>query len=380
MQYRMPSLFCKYACVQCGESCRNWLVEVYPQELKKILEQLKDLAPQEKRQEHGFDCHRDQSGNIDKVYTREIENRCCFLESDNGCFLHRRFGYELKPSICRSYPFYAIQTPKITYINGAMSCTAIRSLLRKQEDVVAVFPSPEVGSEISVIADLREYDEVNLTPSATMDWEEFYLLQQWLFSLKMPAIFKHLDFFWQELQKSQISPERLREIFACQPDSLKTTSPLEHLSLLLRSFRYCLANLHDSRAVEFAIEYLLRRLRIDADNPDYSAALRYQEYYARNILPINTMCDTIFNNYLRTRLFANEFYFSRSIIESLEILCLFTGMAHMLALAAAGNSGNLSEEHLLDAIFVIDKDLSHSSVFQDFSTGGIRPSVAYAPI
>jgi Fe-S-cluster containining protein len=79
-------------CTHCGFCCRRWDVRLSKQEIRRISGFGLDLKD--------FMVVRDRP--VMKMYGTRKD--CAFLDKDNLCVLHRDFGFESKPKVCRDYP------------------------------------------------------------------------------------------------------------------------------------------------------------------------------------------------------------------------------------------------------------------------------------
>lgn len=56
---------------------------------------------------------------------RKHGGACVFLDAENLCGIHRDFGYEKKPRICRDFPFRYVTTDRGVYTGLSFACTAV---------------------------------------------------------------------------------------------------------------------------------------------------------------------------------------------------------------------------------------------------------------
>jgi Fe-S-cluster containining protein len=99
-----------HRCEGCGRSCEGQLVGPLPEEEVARIEALwPALVEKVPRLEGkvGLEALEDWDGGV--FLAREGE-RCVFLGEDRLCDIHRHFGAEAKPSICRLFPFVQVLT------------------------------------------------------------------------------------------------------------------------------------------------------------------------------------------------------------------------------------------------------------------------------
>lgn len=89
----------------CTECCRQYAVYVTEEERERILHQGWDQDPELK----GVELFERVGGRRGSWrLRRRSDGGCVFLEADNRCRIHARFGLEAKPFACRLYPFILV--------------------------------------------------------------------------------------------------------------------------------------------------------------------------------------------------------------------------------------------------------------------------------
>lgn len=86
---------------------------------------------------------------------------CIFLDSDGLCGIHRRFGPELKPRVCRLFPYQFVMTPKGIAVGLQLEC---RNILRASSGR----PLTEQASDIRTALKLA-YDIPVVRPFVSID-------------------------------------------------------------------------------------------------------------------------------------------------------------------------------------------------------------------
>jgi len=96
-------------CEGCGRSCEGHLIgPLAISEVNRIgalFDELVTLVP--RLQGKAFVVRIPQ---YDGLYLNLQEGRCVFLEDDNLCAVHKHFGADAKPSICRTFPYQRVYT------------------------------------------------------------------------------------------------------------------------------------------------------------------------------------------------------------------------------------------------------------------------------
>ena len=99
----------RFECQGSGECCQNYVFgpledeDIARLEALPIVQHFPHLAGKplwESSEDRGFRFR----------YLRSVEERCIFLEGDRRCGLHRRFGADAKPALCRLYPIEHLAT------------------------------------------------------------------------------------------------------------------------------------------------------------------------------------------------------------------------------------------------------------------------------
>ena len=97
-----------HVCEGCGRSCEGHLVgPLSREEIARIHGHHEALVEIEPRFE-GVKTMVSRGGG--EVFLAQVEGRCVFLNPDRRCALHAHFGGEVKPAICRLFPFVRVMT------------------------------------------------------------------------------------------------------------------------------------------------------------------------------------------------------------------------------------------------------------------------------
>ncbi|MDK2971787.1 MAG: lysine-N-methylase [Candidatus Sumerlaeota bacterium] len=114
----------RFSCTQCGDCCRSWNVLLGPGEAERI-EGL-DWAG---REDALADVAVTAPVAAGKLTGRRLARRpggaCVFLGADNGCLIHRHFGEQAKPLLCRMYPFAFVRTGGRVAVDCSFACRSI---------------------------------------------------------------------------------------------------------------------------------------------------------------------------------------------------------------------------------------------------------------
>lgn len=378
MKYVMPAFLQKFRCLEEGYCCHRWNISVSPKELETILANLKTIPQQDWPQGCGFETVQDDHGKITDVYTKTCENRCSFLV-DKKCFLHANFGLEGKPIICQSYPFYALKTPNLSYINASMACPCTLQMLLEKNDFTFVNPVRSVGNKFSLKADLQHVKSVQITEKVSTNWQGFYHIhKQLLRNYNNSAFLAHIWKFFNDSKQEYFTFEQVKNV--CEQSYEKPElNEQQHLYYTLLGWQFWYQENSGDDEVSPVISYFLDYLGIsDIENIPPAATQKYftlyREYFSRKEI-IEVM-----ENYFFVLLFSSELYFTNNITQAISYLSLAVALATFCVVAQLGNSEQpIQPENVLDAIYVIEKFFFHSNYFNDIDNLHISPHILLPP-
>ncbi|HWB20027.1 MAG TPA: YkgJ family cysteine cluster protein [Phycisphaerales bacterium] len=220
-----------YSCHGCGNCCRDFTVQVRPEDLKKLSEQ----KWEQRLNQHVTTTFRGQA------YLRQNpDGSCIFLLPNGKCRIHAEFGFSQKPIACQVFPFHFNPAPARAHhgtsvqvgINfacqsvlenkGADLRTHRAELSRMTEDLselLAPVPLPRLTEKHHAVE-----SEIQSLESMLDDW----LTQD----LPLNTIIQ--GFAWIVTQLSSAQLENVREArFAELLDVLRSALPdeLEHIQV-----------------------------------------------------------------------------------------------------------------------------------------------------
>lgn len=176
-----------YACVQCGRSCsESWEIRITPEEAR-------DLRA---RDPHALTA----AGAADPVdpaiaspwtpgglmMRRAREGGpCCLLGADGLCSLHKAFGYDSKPDICRSFPWRFVETPRGAFAGLSFACTAVLAdsgpaVEDQRAELDALRPNTRARRRIEAPPDLAF--------GLPLSWDHYFAIEEDLAALLDPAL------------------------------------------------------------------------------------------------------------------------------------------------------------------------------------------------
>ena len=109
----------RWDCHSCGVCCRGTTVPLDRTDLRKIREQgweeTEELAGQKTIVRSAL-----LGGKM--VLGKQPNGDCIFLNENNRCRIHEKFGADAKPSVCRVFPFHAVPTKSGVRLTARRSC------------------------------------------------------------------------------------------------------------------------------------------------------------------------------------------------------------------------------------------------------------------
>ena len=104
----------RYACLQCGKSCRqDWDIWLHP---RRVQENYLELFV---HQDSPFEA----AGDGWRV--RREAGACAALDAESRCTIHRHKSYQDKPYRCQQYPVLLVRTPDGLRVSASYTCTAV---------------------------------------------------------------------------------------------------------------------------------------------------------------------------------------------------------------------------------------------------------------
>lgn len=158
----LPAFQC-YDCRGCGECCRGYLaINVTPAERERIEAQGWGSDPALQGQPLFT-----RRGGVDYLAHR-ADGSCVFLDGENRCRIHAKFGEPAKPLTCRLYPFGFVPAGKEAKVDLRFDCPAAA-----ENDGRPLSAHKGALSELLALAapkGLRDIPVPPLLHGAAMDW------------------------------------------------------------------------------------------------------------------------------------------------------------------------------------------------------------------
>src|SRR4051812_37803220 len=116
----------RFTCSRCGDCCRSWNVMLGPGEEAQLaaldwVGREEDLVGATVAVSSAL-----PGGQRARRLARRADGSCVFLGEDNLCRIHRHFGGESKPLMCRIYPFGFYAVAGDVAVDCSFACRSIR--------------------------------------------------------------------------------------------------------------------------------------------------------------------------------------------------------------------------------------------------------------
>jgi lysine-N-methylase len=150
----------KWDCHTSGSCCKEYVVDLSPEERQRIIDQKWDVAADL----GGLQPFR-RVGLWKRrwVLTHRKDGACVFLSEDGRCRIHERHGYESKPLACRLYPFVLVPTGDHWSVSVRFACpSAAASKGREMQEYGPALR--EFAAELARRAGVPERPDGTLTP------------------------------------------------------------------------------------------------------------------------------------------------------------------------------------------------------------------------
>jgi len=170
----MPSLklptIQNWSCQNCSRCCRQHLIEITPEERKRILDQ--NWTPAD-----GVPADRPLIVEFGPPWNRryrlghQADGACVFLDERGLCRIHARFGEAAKPLPCRLYPYAFHPSGKAVAVSLRFSCpAAVRNHGRPVAEQTEELRS--LAAEV-VPPNINRLPAPRISPRERLDWRDF---------------------------------------------------------------------------------------------------------------------------------------------------------------------------------------------------------------
>lgn len=168
----------KFECTMCGSCCSNiWDIQVDEDTVSQIEKlNLSEINPSLADSPAFYSTQMPDGETLH--YLRHIDNKCCFLNKNNLCDIQARAGYELKPRICKMFPFKLVQMEEKFYVSASFVCPSILYQTGKpvQSHMDELIRIRELNKDrVTPISEISLSETIKITPGAYLEIEKMLL-------------------------------------------------------------------------------------------------------------------------------------------------------------------------------------------------------------
>lgn len=219
VRIRLPQRSEHWDCCQCAQCCYGTMIVLDQEDLAKLRSQQWDQHPEYR----GIRVI-ERAGWWGGVYrlSHRRDGTCVFLLPDGLCRIHRDFGLEAKPKLCRAFPFQTVPEEGGALVVVRRSCPSAAAGLGRlvsfdREDVQAALHARPVQAALSQPPEIISGHRLGWSETLRVtDWVERLLSDR---SYPLARRVVHVAIFTELLA-------------ACQPSRLKRAELAELLNLL----------------------------------------------------------------------------------------------------------------------------------------------------
>jgi lysine-N-methylase len=146
----------RWKCRGCGRCCRGNIVPLHDDDLKRLKSQNWKKHPDFSQQP--FMIHQGWFSRQHRL-AQHSDGTCVFLDKEGLCRIHKEFGFNEKPLICRMYPLQIVPLEKAAVLTLRRSCPVaaagegdvlteyldeVRKYVRMRPKLAAPSPSPAI--------------------------------------------------------------------------------------------------------------------------------------------------------------------------------------------------------------------------------------------
>src|SRR5262245_58838153 len=109
----------RWDCHQCGACCRGTIVPLSADDLARLKAQRWEERPE--FQNTPTVVREGWLGHNYRLAQRD-DGRCVFLMADGACRIHKEFGADAKPLVCRMFPMQIVPRESVAYLTLRRAC------------------------------------------------------------------------------------------------------------------------------------------------------------------------------------------------------------------------------------------------------------------
>ncbi|MDH5682065.1 MAG: flagellin lysine-N-methylase [Spirochaetota bacterium] len=372
----VPSSLAKFQCDLSGRCCGGWEIgmdDCSYERLKSAMTGKNDL----KRFEDNVKLCEPEEGKAKYYAVIDLSDERCGLLEDSGlCSIHKDYGFEALPDICKTFPRLVYATPFGKELSVTFACPTAAKLLAQKEKIRKV-KNPEnfvlsngnqyyglITREIFERTDIKKfYFELEDHFIKILQHDEFSLDERLvLLGLSLKRLLK----FDKPEHENILSVFRLNhEIMSgsfFKSEVKKIIPAISQQVFLLKEFiNLRLDNVPDLH-VKALLEEVAKNFGFDKDDSQFKLCVdRYIDYYHEYYYPVRESVEYVFENYLVYFLYRKPFA-NHDPEDAYFLTIYFYSLIRLVAIGLA-----IEEQRSVDvavkAVWIIEKAVGHSYTF-----------------
>jgi Fe-S-cluster containining protein len=360
----------RFQCCGCGACCHNWGVAVDEPSRKRIEEH---LAAHPHPQWGATIPVEWVNGN---PILKLVDGACAYLTEDHLCWLHKEFGPEIKPLICRTYPRRPTVTSEGVFTSLTYSChTAAGYLASDEDDGRPVHQAAFAYNEATPLFRLCEgipldhalFRAIDAALSAMIERSDLTV------GARLCAVDAAIARIKSAIMKGDAGDARTildRASSAERP--LPPSPPLsDHLQMIRALFRHRRAYVIPGVPAQETLRKILEvfdavyAFQDEAARPP--STIRLSRALARHWAPAAPVTEPILARYVARQFWSKYFTSSFGIQNGVRVIAILVAVirAYATALAAISNSP-VTAHHLTAAITDVEREFTHVNAIMEF--------------
>lgn len=358
-----------FSCKMCGRCCKGWNIYIDKTKYRKlreimdekILNEIIEVLP---------------GGKKDAGFARVAdENRVCgFLEENNLCKVHRRYGPEYLPDICAVFPRRIFITPRGIEVSVVFSCPETMKLLLSKEIIQVTKNPPGFFFDISHIS-LPTITKEIIDSTDEKRWyfrlEETFMniLQDRVLSLEMRmAIIGLLVYRFHEYpydkKRQREYPELLKSYRGLAKQARSLEINLDYQMWILKSFLDFRTSLYPSNDFSQIVDRVNEALDLTPGQPLTDNSIKLYQVKLKELYNEREI-GYVVGNYLVYTVFS-KLLLINGLEGGFHALSFLYSLIRFLAVGTAVSEGvPVNQNILLKIIEAVDYNIKHSVEFMD---------------
>ena len=392
----VPSTMIAYKCGQSGRCCGGWAIGLDKSSydrLKKVM----TLNNHSKTFKKTVRKRKDNDLRGYHSFIKFVDGKCGFLESSGLCSIHKNYGIEALPDICKVFPRLVYITPFGTELSITFSCPAAAELLKNKEKIIKVKnPSNfnfyygkltygKITNEIYDRTDIKKFyfeledHFIEIMQSRIFSVDERLILLgitiKRLEALKEPNLINVNDII--KLTKSILSKAFFKE------EVRKIEPVLKNQVFLLKEFVNLRIPALDNEELIKIFKMISSTFYFNENDDKLNLSInKYLECYYKTYYPVRLDFEHVIENYLVYYILRKPFAIY-TLQDGFFLAIYFYSLIRLIAIGLAIEDNSMVNENILvKACWTVEKAIGHSYEFYnnilDFLRDNKLSSVSHA--